>query len=150
MHTYLVCIAAFLSETSQWCIIHLDVSTGRSFWMWDCVFHHPLEGQAHGASSLGLQVPASDCLMPSRPADTEWAHTDDEDGDSDNDAGKPRVIKVEVIDSRSLEDGYVLVPWFKRGKHLKTQTQRDEKLEPVTCYCKRICLFEEGLSRALF
>lgn len=148
MNTYLVCIAAFLSETSRWCIIYLGVSTGRSFCMWDCVFHSPLEGQARGASSLGLGLAASDCLMPSWPADAEQAHTDGEDGGRDNDTGKPRVTKM--VDSGSLENWYVSVLWFNSGKHSQSQTQRDEKLEPVTRYCKRICLFEEGLSRGLF
>lgn len=40
--------------------------------------------------------------MPSWPAGTKWAHTDNEDGESDNGSEKPQ-IKLGEIDLRSLE-----------------------------------------------
>lgn len=48
--------------------------------------------------------------MPSWPAGTEWAHTDNEDGDSDDGVEKPRIIKLREIDSRSLEKGTSQLP----------------------------------------
>lgn len=85
--------------------------------------------------------------MPSWPAGTEWAHTDNEDGENDNGAEKPQIIKLGDW-LKVAGEAFLSIAGFKRGKQLKVQTQRDEKLQPTTHYYKRICLFE-GLSRGL-
>lgn len=60
---------------------------------------------------------------------------------------RPQFVKLGEIDSRSLEKGICQLPYL-RGVNNQKYRQRDEKLQPITHYYKRLCFFE-GFNRGL-
>lgn len=68
--------------------------------------------------------------MPSWPAGTKWAHTDNEDGESDNGAEKPQIIKLGEIDLRSLEKHTSQLPDLRGVNNQKSRHRGMKNYNP--------------------